>query len=147
MEPIRVLDLFSGTGSIRKVCDSLPDIFECVSLDITAKLHVGKVEYIMDVMDFEYKEFEPGYFDIITASPSCIMYSIARTTAKTPRDILGSNLVVQRVIDIIKHLQPVVGWIENPVSLATTECSPFRHVVIIPCNYCINSTLLCFECT
>lgn len=140
MEPIRVLDLFSGTGSIRKVCDSLPDVFECVSLDITDKLHPGKVEYLMDVMNFDYKQFKPGHFDIITASPSCTMYSIARTTAKTPRDILGSNLVVQRVIDIIKYLQPVVGIIENPATGMLKLQPMMQHIPVHTTSYCMYSS-------
>lgn len=112
MEPIRVLDLFSGTGSVRKVCDEQPDTFACTSLDISDALH--PVELLCDIMDWDYRQLPADSFDIICASPPCTMYSIARTTGKLPRDIVGANKVVQRVLEIIHYFKPVVALIENP---------------------------------
>lgn len=114
MEKIRVLDCFSGTGSIRKCADDSPDKFSCVSLDISDALH--PVEILCDIMDWKYKCFPPDSFDIIFASPPCTQYSIARTTGKLPRDIDGANKVVQRVLEIIRYFNPAVALIENPGS-------------------------------
>lgn len=111
MDKIRVLELFSGTGSVSKVCDQYPDKYEVWSLDICSKFHTPTI--LTDIMQWQYQIFEPGFFDFIWASPPCTMYSIARTTGGV-RDLIGANKVVQRVLDIIKHFKPVVACIENP---------------------------------
>ena len=49
-------------------------------------------------------------------SPPCTMHSIARSKAMTPRDLEGSDRIVQRRIDIIQHFAPAAWFIENPQS-------------------------------
>ena len=43
------------------------------------------------------------------------MYSRARTTAKTPRDLEGIDKLVQKVLDLAKHFN-VPFFMENPHS-------------------------------
>ena len=101
----RVLDLFSGTGSVSKHCLARPEEYaEPVSVDILKKC---KATITSDIMELDYKAlWQPGDFDIFWASPPCTHYSIARTTASTPRDIAGSNAIVQRTLEIIMYLKP-----------------------------------------
>ena len=78
MDRLRVLDLFSGTGSVAKVCQERADEFECYSLDVCDKYHKPTVQ--TDIMAWDYTQFPPGHFDIIMASPPCKAYAKSRTT-------------------------------------------------------------------
>jgi hypothetical protein len=71
---------------------------------------------MIDLMDWNYKELPPNYFVYIHASPPCTHYSCARTTAKTPRDLEGSNALVARTLEIIEYFNPRFYTIENPQS-------------------------------
>jgi hypothetical protein len=106
----RLLELFSGTGSVGK---SFRDKgWEVTSVDLDPK---SGAMIITDVAAWDYKVYEPGYFHCIWASPPCTHYSIARTTAKTPRDLEGSDRLVQIVRDIIDYHKPLGGFfMENP---------------------------------
>ena len=126
---MRLLELFSGTGSIGR---AFPD-FEVTSLDL-----VGSPTLKMDIMDWDYKSLPPGSFDVIWASPPCTHYSRARTTAKTPRDLEGSDALVQRTLDIIEHFRPRVWLMENPQTgllkdRAVVAGLPFKDVCY--CKY------------
>lgn len=105
---MRLLELFSGTGSVGRWAREHG--YEVVSLDVSAKCGAT---FTCDIMDWDFRQFPPGYFDVIWASPPCTMYSIARTTGP-PRDIPGANRIVQRTLDIIEYLQPQYFFIENP---------------------------------
>ena len=107
----RLLELFSGTGSIGRAFEELG--WEVFSLDLDPK---SNATITMDFMEFDWTVFPKDYFQCIWASPPCTMYSIARTTAKTPRDLEGSNRLVQRVLDCIKYFMPKTWFMENPQS-------------------------------
>ena len=57
-----------------------------------------------DIMNWDYKCFEPGTFNFIWASPPCTEYSKAKTTGV--RKIDAANEVVMRTLEIINYLQP-----------------------------------------
>ena len=61
---MKILELFSGTGSIGKV--SVKYGFDVVSLDRDMEATIKT-----DIMDWDYKVHPPGYVDIIWASPPC----------------------------------------------------------------------------
>ena len=84
--------------------------WEVVSVDIDPK---SAATIHCDILDFDYKLFQPGHFDAVWASPPCTMYSCARTRAKTPRDLVLADSFVQRSLDIIRYFN-VPFWIENP---------------------------------
>ena len=61
---IRVLELFSGTGSVGKVARALG--YEVISLDLT------DATICCDILKWNDKAaFSVGYFNIIWASPPC----------------------------------------------------------------------------
>ena len=70
---MKLLELFSGTKSVSKVALELG--LEVISLDRDLE-----ADFRIDIMDWDYKQFEPHYFDIVWASPPCTEYSIAKTT-------------------------------------------------------------------
>ena len=67
---MKVLELFSGTGSVKKICDELG--WECISVDITDKLH--PVDYKVNILEWNYKTLDKD-FDIVWASPPCASFS------------------------------------------------------------------------
>ena len=105
----RLLELFSGTGSIGKAFREAG--WEVVSLDMDLK---AGATITADFMGWDWTQFASKYFDCIWASPPCTHYSIARTNAKTPRDLEGSDRLVQRVLDCIEYFKPTTWFFENP---------------------------------
>ena len=64
---INVLELFSGTGSIGKVCKQLD--WNVVSVDMLLP-----ADHQVDIMEFDYKQYPKDHFDIVWASPPCTNY-------------------------------------------------------------------------
>ena len=106
---MRLLELFSGTGSIGKAFREQG--WEVVSLDLDPK---SGATIVADFMTWDYSMYPPGYFDAVWGSPPCTHYSICRTTAKTPRDLEGSDNLVQRMLDVIDYYNPKIWAFENP---------------------------------
>ena len=104
---MRLLELFAGTGSVGKVFRA--GWFQVTSLDIT-----GSPDIREDIMTWDYKSIPPGTFQVVWASPPCTMFSRARTTAKTKRDLVGADAMVSRALEIIDWFQPQVWCLENP---------------------------------
>jgi hypothetical protein len=102
---MRMLDLFSGTGSVRSVFQDSG--WDTVSLDRDLPADIQ-----CDIMDWDYHVYEPGHFHFIWASPPCTEYSIAKTVGI--RKIEHANAVVQRTLEIIRYLRPTFYAIENP---------------------------------
>ena len=128
----RLLELFSGTGSVGKWAGGHG--YEVTSLDVLPKCGAT---FTCDIMDWDYRAFAPGHFDTIWASPPCTMYSIARTTGP-PRDIPAANRIVLRVLEIIDYLKPTHWFLENPDS-GYLKAQPFMaglgYVVLDYCQY------------
>ena len=126
--------LFSGTGSVDRSLEAAG--FQVDSLDIDP---ARNSTWTCDVLDWEaWRDMAPGTYDFLWGSPPCTHYSMARTRAKTPRDLEGADRIVQRTLDIISHLKPL-GWLmENPQTgyLRTRDVVvglPFRDVCY--CRY------------
>ena len=107
---MRSLELFSGTGSISKVLRERG--WSTVTLDADPK---AQPDILCDVREWDFTEFDRNHFDFIWASPVCTHYSIARTTAKTPRDLEWADSLVQAALNIIEYFNPPKRWVlENP---------------------------------
>ena len=103
-----LLELFSGTGSIGRAFRARG--WEVVSVDIDtnviATLHMDVRDLTLDIVE------QP---DFIWASPVCCEYSRARTTAKTPRDLVWADSLVQAVLNIVIEAR-CPAMFENPES-------------------------------
>lgn len=122
--PVRVLELFSGTHSVAKVCTELG--WDTVSVDID-----GKATFNEDILTWDYKQFAPHHFDIIWASPPCHTFSVLRRSWIGKKlKFFGDNIVTKEMLDadmikrglplvrkteeIIEYLKPKWYFIENP---------------------------------
>ena len=83
---MKLLELFSGTGSVGKVFKESGWTVVSLDRDMDADIKT-------DIMDWDYKSmYEPGYFDVLWTSPPCTEYSVAKTigcllyTSPSPRD-------------------------------------------------------------
>ena len=101
---MRLLELFSGTKSVGKVAEQYG--YEVVSLDLK------NADINCNILEWDYKAYEPGYFKVIWASPPCTEYSTAKTTGT--RKIDEANKIVMKTLDIIEYLNPQYWIIENP---------------------------------
>ena len=104
---MRILELFSGTGSVGRAFEALG--WDVISLDINPGATITS-----NILDWDYKIYEPDAFDFIWASPPCTEYSIARTTARTPRDFVGADAIVSKALEIIEYFEPLLWLMENP---------------------------------
>jgi len=120
---MKVLELFSGTHSVGKICEELG--YEVVSLDLKG------ADINVNILDWDYTQFEEGHFDIIWASPPCDTFSALRRTwigrkLKCHNGEVCSPELLQKDIDeiglpilrkteeIIDYLKPKYYFIENP---------------------------------
>ena len=112
---MKVLELFAGSRSIGKACESLG--YEVFSSDIT---DFGGIDYVVDILEFDISKvpFKP---DIIWASPPCTYFSVASigkhwNKDHTPKseNALKGVAFVEKTIEIIKELKPKYWYIENP---------------------------------
>jgi len=108
---MRVLELFSGTHSVGKVCKEKN--WEVISLDLK------DADINCDVMNWDYKQYPVGHFDIIWASPPCNTFSKLQDALKT-KDQIIENInqfglpILRKTEEIINYYQPTYYFIENP---------------------------------
>jgi site-specific DNA-cytosine methylase len=128
---MRILELFSGTGSMGDVFTNQG--WEVIGLDASPK---AKANICIDIRLWDYTIFPPGHFDVIWASPVCTHYSVARTYAKTPRNLEWADSLVLKTLEIIEYFKPRCWYIENPQSglLKTREFMSNLHYTDV--DYC-----------
>lgn len=120
----RILELFCGTKSVGKVFETAG--YEVISLDYNKKFDATFTE---NILTWDYKQYPPGYFDVIWASPDCTTWSFATGGKYRTKDFiwglnnkfqdkatLGNQMILQ-VIEILKYFQPNSWFIENPRAL------------------------------
>ena len=109
----RLLELFSGTGSL---CKPFAEAgWEIVSLDLCGR-HGPTI--VCDIRSWDYSEEAP--FDVLWAGCPCTEYSVAKTRGR--RDLAHADALVRRTWQIISHFlllnQSMLWWVENPDSSA-----------------------------
>ena len=133
---IRVLELFKGSGSIGKYCANYPDKYEVVSLDIEGKY---KATHTADILEWDYKQYPSGYFDIIFASPPCTEYSALLYCMKNRvRNLDLADSIVKKTLEIIDYFKPKTWLMENP-DTGLLKTRPFMqdipYYVVSYCKY------------
>ena len=128
---IHVLELFSGTGSVGKVCKQLG--WDVISLDIDNRANI-----VCDILDWDYKIYPKDYFGMIWASPPCDEYSCMNYCRpnKIPNIEYADKLVL-KALEIINYYKPSAWFIENPQT-GLLKTRPFmKDLPYIDVDYCM----------
>ena len=130
---MNLLELFSGTHSIGKVAEKKGYKVYSVDRDLDDKDPFGSKyksfkHFKEDILTWNYKQYQPHFFKIITASPVCLWWSNLRncwigrklngkivTKESLLEDInTFGKPMVDKVREIIDYFKPEFYWIENP---------------------------------
>ena len=122
---MKLLELFSGTGSVGRVAREYG--FSVISLDLK-NANINE-----DILQWDYKKVDKD-FDIIWSSPPCTEYSRAKTTGV--RRIDYANSIVKKTIEIINYFQPRIFFIENPQTGLLKEQDFMKDFDYYDVDYC-----------
>jgi site-specific DNA-cytosine methylase len=120
----KLLELFCGTKSVGTEFQKVG--YEVISLDYNKKFNAT---HTVDILTWDYKQYEPDYFNVIWASPDCTTFSIATGGKYRTKDMiygknneyqeratLGNNMIF-RLIEILKYFKCNCWFVENPRGL------------------------------
>lgn len=142
---MKVLELFSGTGSVGKVAKKLG--WEVVSLDLELEADIN-----IDILDWDYKVFSPDTFDIVWASPPCVNYSKLQeshlgrnrngkvfTKEMWKENMNESDKIVLKTLEIIKYFNPTLWFLENPQTGYLKTRDIMKDIPYYDVDYCMYS--------
>jgi hypothetical protein len=142
---MNVLELFSGTGSVRKACDKIG--WNSVSVDM-----ILPADHQCDIMQFDYKQYPKDYFQVIWASPPCTNYSklqdcwIGRkrkgkmyTREVQEQEMKEDDKLVLKTLEIIQYFNPHFWYIENPAGSRMKERPFMKDLPNYVVDYCMYS--------
>ena len=142
---MKVLELFSGSGSVSKVCKELG--YECVSVDIEFE-----ATHKVDILEFDYKQYKPDEFNIVWASPPCTYYSSLQrswigkqkktgiyTEEKHKQDLEYSDKLVRKALEIINYFKPKLWFMENPQTGTLKNRDVVKDLKYYDVDYCMYS--------
>ena len=134
---MNVLELFSGTRSIGKVCDQIG--WTSVSVDM-----ILPADHECDIMDFDYK-----HFGIVWASPPCVNYSRLKdcnlgrkvrgeiyTKEIRDKEMKEDDKLVIKTLEIIEYFNPHYWFIENPATSRMKDRSFMKDKPNYVVDYC-----------
>jgi len=109
--------LFSGGGSVEKAIHALypNNRLEIVAVDSCPKSSATIVADINEFVRTKLFDWDPGYFDILWASPPCTEYSYAKSVGE--RDLDKADQMVASALACLIWLKPRYWFIENPVGM------------------------------
>tara|TARA_R110000772_G_C13123491_1_gene422093 strand:+ start:83 stop:706 length:624 start_codon:yes stop_codon:yes gene_type:complete len=140
-----ILELFSGTKSIGKIFEK--EGHTVISVDIDNHF---KPTHNVSIFDFDYKQYK--HFDYIHASPPCNEYSINQSSWYGRKrkvnnvlvdfneeihkiELLKSDKLVLKTLEIINYFKPKSWTIENPYS--NWRNSLKKRLIVKDLNYSI----------
>ena len=141
---MKVLELFSGTGSVGKCCKALG--WDVVSVDLLLP-----ADHQVDIMDFDYKQYD--HFDIVWASPPCTFYSNLQNCwiGRTRKDGItvtkewieeqrkDSDKLIEKTFEIIDYFQPHWWFVENPATGQLKNRDIVKNIPYYDVSYCMYS--------
>lgn len=128
---MKTLELFAGSQSFSKGIQRHHEA-ECVTVDISNHFHPT---HHVNLLEWDFTVYPPGYFDVIWASPPCTQYSVAKT--RGVRDLEGADALVRQVFRIIDYFKPSAWVIENVgTGLLVSRMKDIRDVAHVFVDYC-----------
>lgn len=132
VDRMRTLELFAGSQSFTKGIKRQFADAECITVDMS--YHFQSTHHI-NVLDWDYRIYPPGHFDLLWASPPCTQYSKAKT--RGVRDLEGADNLVRKVFEMIDYFKPQAWVIENVgTGLLVNRMKDIRDVPIFMTDYC-----------
>jgi len=143
---VKVLELFSGTGSVGKVCKQLD--WETLSVDID-----GRADIKCDILEWDYKKFNRDEFDVLWASPPCASFSslqyswigrkrngkiFTREDIDKNMELIGDPLV-KRTLEIIEYFDCKYWFMENPNTGRLKDRPYMKDLNYYIVDYCMYS--------
>ena len=143
---MNVLELFSGTGSVGKVCKQLG--WNAVSVDM-----ILPADHQCDIMDFDYKQYPKDYFAILWGSPPCTAYSNLQscwlnrkrkdgtifTKEKMESDMNDADMIVKKTLEIIDYFDTEYWFMENPQTGKLKNREIMKDIPFYDVDYCMYS--------
>ena len=143
---MNVLELFSGTKSIGKVCDQLG--WNSVSVDM-----IMEADHKCDIMEFDYKQYPKDYFGICWGSPPCTAYSNLQscwlgrkkadgqiyTKEKMESDMIDADMIVKKTLEIIDYFECEYWFMENPATGRLKNREFMKDIPFYDVSYCMYS--------
>ncbi len=146
---MKLLELFKGTGSVGTVFNELYPNGEVVSVDILKKF---KPTHCVDILNWDYKQYPVGHFDIIWASPECkvfskLQYTWLKTGKRGEKGIWDSLEHLNNVrkehgqfsakaVEIIEYFKPKYWFIENPWDSTMKDLPHLKDLPSLRFDYC-----------
>jgi len=129
---MKILELFSGTHSIGKVAKNMGWYIVSLDRDLDDKENISNIHHKECIFNFNYKQYDKNYFNVIWASPVCLWWSclqncwigrkkknsinvITKEDIQNDIDKYGKPMV-DKVREIIEYFQPRYYFIENPAT-------------------------------
>lgn len=146
---VRVLDLYSGTGSLAKALSLWPGSFKVTQVELNPDYALAAIcdppealekHIVADALTWSPEEAGP--FDVVWASPPCRTYSrLQNRWSKTvqARELLmqaEGDPLVKRALAIIEETKPAVWFLENPLSGALSKRPFMQGVPYTDVSYC-----------
>ena len=142
---MKVLELFSGTGSVGKCCKQLG--WDVVSVDM-----IFNATHKCDIMEFDYKQYPQDTFDIVWASPPCTNYSKLQdswlgrirkgqiyTKEIQEEEMKQDDKLVLKTLEIIDYFNPHYWFIENPAASKMKDRIFMKDLNFYLVDYCMYS--------
>jgi hypothetical protein len=130
----RLLDLFSGTGSVGRAFEECG--WEVVSVDLEPKF---APTHVADVLKWDYKQYPPGHFDCVHSSPPCTEYSQAMRAR--PRRLEEADALVRRAREITEYFDPPAFFYENPWTGLLPKRDILADLPRVRIDYCVAGAL------
>jgi len=143
---VKVLELFSGTGSVKKCCDKLG--WDSISVDM-----ILPADHQCDIMDFDYKQYDKNEFDIVWASPPCTNYSQLKkcwygrklkdgtiySKEQNIKEQDEADKLVLKSLEIINYFNPQYWFMENPQTGNLKNREIMKDIPFYDVDYCMYS--------
>jgi hypothetical protein len=129
---MKTLEIFAGTQSFSKAVKRQSLENETITVDILNKF---QPTIQTDILEWDYKTYPVGYFDVIWCSPPCTEYSKAKT--RGIRNLELADSLVRKSFEIIDYFKPKYFIVENVgTGLLVKRMKDIRDVPMYLVDYC-----------